>query len=144
MFRSHNSCSHWALRHIFWDLPHLSFWHQSKNLSECFGPPDGSLLLAKYKKEAAGCVAIRKLSDGICEMKRLYVKPEFRGLKIGRKLAQAVINEARRIGYRHMRIHTISAMEEANSLYRSLRFTEIGPYEYSPRQDAVFLELKLV
>ena len=116
---------------------------QMGNLLESFGPPDGCLLLAEYKKEAAGCVALKKLGDGVCEMKRLYVRPKFRGLKIGRKLAEAVIREAGRIGYKQMRIHTISAMKEANGLYKSLGFTEIDAYEYSPRDDAVFLELKL-
>ncbi len=117
--------------------------HQMNNLGEYFGPPDGCLLVAKYKKESAGCVALRKLSDDTCEMKRLYVRPKFRGLKIGRNLANAVIAQARKIGYKHMRIHTISALEQANRLYKSLGFNEIDPYEYTPREDAVFMELKL-
>ncbi|MHC4396617.1 MAG: GNAT family N-acetyltransferase [Planctomycetota bacterium] len=118
--------------------------HQMNNPGEYFGPPDGCLLVAKDKKEPAGCVALRKLSDETCEMKRLYVKPEFRGLKIGRNLANAVIAHARKIGYKHMRIHTITAFEQANRLYKSLGFNEIDPYEYTPREDAVFMELKLV
>jgi GNAT superfamily N-acetyltransferase len=118
--------------------------HQMNDLGGYFGPPDGCLLLAKYKKEPAGCVALRKLNDNTCEMKRLYVKPEFRGLKIGRELAERVIEQARRIGYERMRIHTITALERANRLYRSLGFNEIDPYEYTPREDAVFMELKLV
>ncbi len=117
--------------------------HQMNNLGEYFGPPDGGLLLAKYQKASAGCVALKKLSNGVCEMKRLYVKPQYRALKIGRKLAEAIIEQARRIGYRQMQIHTITAMKEANGLYKSLGFIEIEPYEYSPREDAVFLELKL-
>ncbi len=116
---------------------------QMKNLCEYFGPPDGCLLVAKDKKGSAGCVALRKLSDGTCEMKRLYVKPEFRGLKIGKKLAERVIEQARKIGYERMRIHTISVMKEANGLYESLGFAEIESYEDSPRDDAVFMELKL-
>ena len=116
---------------------------QMEDLLNHFGPPDGCLLVAKYKKESAGCVALRKLSDNTCEMKRLYVKPEFRGLKIGRELAERVIEQARRIGYERMRIHTITALERANRLYKSLGFTEIDPYEYTPREDAVFMELKL-
>ena len=119
--------------------------HQMGNLGEYFGPPDGCLLLGKYEKEVAGCVALRKLSDNTCEMKRLYVKPKFRGLKIGRNLANAVIAQAQKIGYRHMRIHTVTVFEQANGLYKSLGFNEIDPYEYTPRkEDAVFLELKLI
>ena len=117
--------------------------HQMDNLGEYFRLPDGCLLLAKYGKEAAGCVGLEKLNNSICQMKRLYVKPEFRGLKIGRKLANAVIIQARRIGYDRMRIHTIMALEPANRLYKSLGFNEIDPYEDTPREDAVFMELKL-
>jgi GNAT superfamily N-acetyltransferase len=116
---------------------------QMNNPGEYFGPPDGCLLVAKHKKEPAGCVALRKLSDNTCEMKRLYVRPKFRGLKIGRNLADAVIAQARKIGYKHMRIHTLSALEQANRLYESLGLNEIDPYEYTPREDAVFMELKL-
>ena len=118
--------------------------YQMNNLGECFGPPDGCLLIAKYNEEAAGCVALRKLTGDRCEMKRLYVKPKFRGLKIGRKLAETIIEQARKIGYKYMRIHTITALEEANRLYESLGFNEINPYEYTPRDDSVFMELKLV
>jgi len=117
--------------------------HQMNNLGEYFRPPEGCLLFAKYKKRSAGCVALRKLCDDTCEMKRLYVRPEFRGLKIGRNLTNAVIEQARKIGYKYMRIHTVSALEQANRLYKSLGFYEIDPYEYTPREDAVFMELKL-
>jgi putative acetyltransferase len=117
--------------------------HQMNNLGEYFRPPEGCLLVAKYKEEPAGCVALRKLSDETCEMKRLYVRPKFRGLKIGRDLANTVIAQARKIGYQHMRIHTIRALEQANRLYKWLGFNETDPYEYTPREDAVFMELKL-
>jgi GNAT superfamily N-acetyltransferase len=120
-----------------------AFQHQLRNLADHFGPPDGYLLLARYGEEVAGCVALKKLSNDVCEMKRLYVRTEFRGLKIGRQLAEAIIEQAKKIGCRQMLIHTISAMKEANGLYRSLGFAEIEPYEYSPREDAVFMELKL-
>ena len=105
---------------------------QMKNLFNYFGPPDGCLLLAKYEGQAAGCVALERLSDSVCQMKRLYVTPKFRGLKIGRKLAEHVIEQAQRIGYEQMRIHTITALERANRLYKSLGFT-----------DSVFMEVKL-
>ncbi|MHC4572023.1 MAG: GNAT family N-acetyltransferase [Planctomycetota bacterium] len=117
---------------------------QMENLFNHFGPPSGCLLLARYGEEVAGCVALEKLNDSVCQMKRLYVKPEFRGLKIGRELAERVIEQARRIGYERMRIHTVTALERANRLYKSLGFNEIDPYEYTPREDAVFMELELV
>ena len=117
---------------------------QMNNLGEYFGPPDGCLLIGKHNKEPAGCVALRKLSDNTCEMKRLYVSPKFRGLEIGRNLANAIIEQARKIGYKHMRIHTITALDRANKLYKSLGFYIIDPYEDTPREDAVFMKLKLV
>ena len=117
--------------------------HQMNNLGEYFRPPEGCLLVAKYKKESAGCVALRMLSDDTCEMKRLYVRPKFRGLKIGRNLVNSVIEQARKIGYKYVRIHTVSALEQANRLYKSFGFNEIDPYECTPREDAVFMELKL-
>ncbi len=116
---------------------------QIENLFNYFGPPDGCLLFARYSEAVAGCVALEKLNDSVCQMKRLYVKPEFRGLKIGRELAERVIEQARRMGYEQMRIHTITALERANRLYKSLGFTEISPYEDTPIKDAVFMELNL-
>jgi ribosomal protein S18 acetylase RimI-like enzyme len=116
---------------------------QMENLLNDFGPPAGCLLFARYGGEAAGCVALEKLNNSVCQMKRLYVRDNFRGLKIGRKLAETVIEQARKIGYKYMRIHTINILEPANRLYKSLGFNEIDPYEYTPRDDSVFMELKL-
>lgn len=119
------------------------FARQLADLPGRFGPPEGFLLLGKYNEDAAGCIALSKLSESVCEMKRLYVRTQFRGLRIGRQLADAIIEQAQGLGYESMRIHTIPAMEEAVGLYKSLGFMDIEPYEYSPREDAVFLELKL-
>ncbi len=128
-----------------WISPQESqaFEEQLSNLPNAFEPPDGCLLLAMYRGEITGCVALRKLYDNVCEMKRLYVKPSLRGLKIGRKLAKAAITEARRIGYTYMRGHTLQMMETANILYKSLGFVEIDPYEENDVEGGLFIELKL-
>lgn len=126
------------------DLNFQNFDEELANLPGEYTEPAGCLLFAEYQGKAAGCVALRRLSDNICEGKRLYVKPEFRGLKIGRKLVETLIAEARKMGYRFMRGDTVASMKAANFLYKSLGFYEIEPYRYNPLKDALFLELKLV
>ena len=126
------------------DLCFQNFEEELANLPGCYARPEGCILLARYNEEIAGCVALRKLSDGICEGKRLYVRPKFRGLKIGKKLVEAIIAEARKIGYIHMRGDTLASMKAAQALYASLGFKQIKPYCYNPIEDAKFIELKLV
>lgn len=112
-------------------------------LPGCFAPPDGCFFVAMYREEAAGCAALRKMSDKICEMKRLYVRPAFRGMGIGRSLAEAIIAEARKIRYARIRLHTTRSMVAANSLYASLGFEGVRPYEGTLIEDPVFMELPL-
>lgn len=108
-----------------------------------FSPPTGCLLLAEYKNQAAGCVGLMDLGDCICEMRRLFVKPKFRRLGIGRALAEAVIEQGRAKNYTAMRLNTNKKMTGAVELYRSLGFRDIEPYEHFDIDYMYFLELKL-
>jgi putative acetyltransferase len=121
-----------------------SFDEELKSLPGAYGPPSGRLLLARSLGHAAGCVALRKLEAGICEMKRLYVRPGDRGSGLGRMLVERVIAEARTIGYERMRLDTVeSAMKDAIALYRRMGFREIEPYSVIPIEDALWMELLL-
>ena len=124
----------------------LCFQDFDKELAELPGdyvPSNGRLLLAEYEGQLAGCVALHKLEDAICEMKRLYIRPQFRGLKIGRALAESAIAKARGIGYRRMRLDTVAPlMSNAVSLYRQLGFQEIAPYRTNPIEGALYMELQ--
>jgi putative acetyltransferase len=125
------------------DLCFQNFDEELKNLPGDYAPPSGCLYLAEVDEKVGGCVAVRPLENGICEMKRLYVQPTYRGGKIGRRLAQAIIDEARRIGYVRMRLDAIRTMTAAIALYDSLGFKEIAPYRYNPLDRVIFLELSL-
>jgi ribosomal protein S18 acetylase RimI-like enzyme len=109
-----------------------------------YAPPSGALLLATVDGEPAGAVALRQLVPGICEMKRLYVKPQFRKLALGRQLAEAIVAEGRAMGYRAMRLDTIkSSMATARALYERMGFREVEPYYDNPMPDACYMELAL-
>jgi GNAT superfamily N-acetyltransferase len=124
----------------------LHFQEFKKEMAEFpgeYAPPDGRFLLAQEGEKTAGCVALRKISQGVCEMKRLYVRPEFRKKGIGKGLATAIIEEACEIGYKHMRLDAVPFMKEAIALYLSLDFKEIESYRYNPIEGAKFMELDL-
>lgn len=125
------------------DLEFQGFSQEMTTLPGVYSPPAGGLFLAKVGDRFVGCAALRDLGDAICEMKRLYVMPAFRGEDIGRRLAQAVIDEACALGYRRMRLDTLASMEAANALYRSLGFIPIAPYYPNPIRETRYYELAL-
>jgi putative acetyltransferase len=130
------------------DLAFQDFTSELQELPGKYVPPAGRLLLAYYNDNGvsellAGCGALRPLSAAICEMKRLYVRPEFRGHGIGRSLTLSLVAAAREIGYRAMRLDTLPEMREAHKLYEELGFREIGPYCANPVEGVRYLELDL-
>lgn len=128
---------------LSFDLGFQDFERELAALPADYGRPHGCLLIALSQGSAVGCVAIRKLGETVCEMKRLYVTAQSRHAGIARALCQSVIAEARRIGYTSMRLDTAPSMKAARALYASLGFKEIEPYRYNPLEGAVFMELAL-
>ena len=125
------------------NLDFQNFEHEIKNLPGEYSAPDGKLYLALYKNKPAGCIALRKIDNDYCEMKRLYVRPKFRRLKIGKALTEIIIQEAKKTGYKFMRLDTVPTMSSARKLYQEFGFKEIPPYRYNPVEGAVYMELDL-
>lgn len=126
------------------DLCFQSFEEEVLNLPGDYARPDGRLLIADFDGGPAGCVAMRRLEDGVCEMKRLYVRPEFRGVGLGNRLISRVLEEARVAGYVKLRLDTFPPkMGKAVSLYESYGFRTIQPYYHNPHEGVLFMELDL-
>ena len=126
------------------DLCFQNFAQELAELPGAYAPPAGRMLIVLENDKAAGCVALRKIGEGICEMKRLFVREAFRGKGYGRRLIQTIIREANEIGYERMRLDTLPPkMNDAIALYRAFGFEEIAPYYNNPVAGAKFMELKL-
>ena len=119
------------------------FEEEVESLPGMYAPPEGRVLLAFVDDEAAGCVGFRKLESGVSELWRLYVRPRYRGKRLGRELAEAIIQQAREAGYHTERLATLPVMKEAIALYRSLGFARGPTYEDNALEGAIYMELSL-
>lgn len=125
------------------DLCFQDFKTELATLPGKYAPPAGRLMLAWIGGEAVGCVALRPIDEGVCEMKRLYVRPAARGKQLGRQLAQRICDEAREAGYRRICLDTLPSMSAAVRLYSELGFKPAAPYVFNPIEGAIFLGLEL-
>ena len=125
------------------DLGFQNFQDEVRHLSQEYGPPQGVFLLASRGGEWLGCIGLRGIEEGVCEMKRLYVVPAGRGQGLGRMLAEAIIERAKELGYKRMVLDTLPFMKDAQALYFSLGFEPIPAYRFNPIAGSAFLERKL-
>ncbi len=126
------------------DLCFQGFEEELAKLPAKYAEPDGSILIAKVDDVPAGCVGLWKLEEGVCEMKRLYIKPQFQGLGLGKKMSIKVLEIAKFKGYKIMKLDTLKRLQSANYLYDVLGFTKTKPYNFNPENDVVYYEKALV
>jgi len=124
-------------------LDFQDFEAEIEHLPYKYAKPEGNLFIAKIKGEAVGCVAYKNLGNGICEMKRMYVKPQYRRFGIGKKLAEICISKATKAGYDYMYLDTLESMVLAVNLYRQLGFEDIEPYYNNPLPNVIYMRKKL-
>jgi putative acetyltransferase len=125
------------------DLGFQDFDHELRELPGDYAPPAGRLLLALDGDEPAGCVALRPYEPGVCEMKRLYVRPAYRASGLGRRLVEEIVSAGRDGGYERMRLDTLPSMAAARRLYLSVGFEEIEAYRFNPVHGTTYFELRL-
>lgn len=126
------------------DLCFQSFDEELEQPLSKYGPPKGVIFLAVEDDQPAGCIALKPLEEkAVCEMKRLYVPPGFRGRGIGEQLVSALLNEARKLGYKTMKLDTITRLQSAIKMYKAYGFNEISAYYNNPTEDVVYMEKKL-
>ena len=125
------------------DLCFQNFAHEIEHLAEEYGPPAGAFLLAVENGVRLGCVGLRRISDGVAEMKRLYAVPAARSRGVGRLLAEGIIGAARELGYTAVVLDTLPSMKEAQALYAALGFKGTSAYRFNPVPGTTYLELKL-
>ncbi|MEA5257386.1 GNAT family N-acetyltransferase [Arcicella aquatica] len=125
------------------DLCFQDFEKELQTLSKVYAAPAGCIILAKINEEIVGCVALKPIAEGVCEMKRLYVKPIARGHKVGRKLVEELITFAKNANYQTMKLDTLTTLTEAIGLYRSFGFQATSAYVYNPLDEVLYFELSL-
>lgn len=125
------------------DLCFQSFDFELNNLNSIYKSPKGTIILAKIDDEIAGCIALKPIEEGNCEMKRLYVKPEFRKTGLGRKLIDEVLEFAKNSGYEKIKLDTLKKLKAAINLYQQYGFIETKPYVYNPLSDVLYFEKTL-
>jgi putative acetyltransferase len=125
------------------DLCFQDFEKELQTLHTVYKPPAGCIILAKEDEQVSGCIALKPIGEGVCEMKRLYVRPSARGKALGKQLVEELIVFAKKAGYKTMKLDTISSLKEAISLYQSKGFVKTEAYVYNPLSDVLYFELKL-